>query len=99
MGYKYLPCLSPGKYIERIKEGMRSVQWIGTHSMPMTDDEQGGPKSSGISTESDIGLNITRYGNREVYTRLIKGNNLGNRNVNKSQVSVLWNYGLWAHIE
>ena len=42
MGYKYLPSLSSGKYIERIKEGMISVQWIGTHSMPMTDDGKRG---------------------------------------------------------
>ena len=57
-----------------------------------------GSIASGISTESDIGLNITRQGTREVHARLIKGNNLGNRNVKKSQVSVLWNGGLWAHI-
>ena len=43
MEYKYLSSLSSVKNIERIKEGMRSVQWIGTHSMPMTDDGQGGP--------------------------------------------------------
>ena len=52
--------MNSGKYIERIKERMRSVKRIGTHSMPMTDGEQGGPRSSGISTESDIGRNIAR---------------------------------------
>ena len=59
MGYKYLLSLSPGKHIKRIKEGMRRVQWIGTHSMPMTDDGRG-PRSLGIRTESAIRRNIAR---------------------------------------
>ena len=40
-------------------EGMRSFKWVGMHSMPMTDDEKG-YRASGISTESDIRLNIIR---------------------------------------
>ena len=43
-----------------IKEHMRSVKRIGTHSMPMTDDGKKGPRSSDRYTESDIERNITR---------------------------------------
>src|SRR3954464_9126475 len=39
--------------------------------------KKGGFRASGISIESDIGLNITRQGTREVYTSSIKRNNLG----------------------
>src|SRR4051812_2817161 len=38
---RYLPSLSSWKYIERIKECMRSVKRRGTRSMPMTDDGKG----------------------------------------------------------
>ena len=42
-----------------------------------------GSIASGISTESDIGLNNTRYGTREVHTRSVKRINLGNKNVKR----------------
>ena len=59
MGYKYLPSLCSVKYIARIKERMRCFKRICAYSMPMTDDEKRGVyRSSGISTESDIGRNI-----------------------------------------
>ena len=68
------------------------------YSMPMKDDEKGS-RASGISTESDIKLKIIRYMTRELYTTSSKRNNLENRKVQESQVLILWNYGLWAHIE
>ena len=33
---------------------------MGMHLMPMMDEKKGVSRASGISTESDVGLNITR---------------------------------------
>ena len=72
------------EYIERNKRRYEGFKRMGMHLMPMMGEEKGGSRASDISTESGIGLSLTRLGTREVHTRLIKGNNLGNRNVIKS---------------
>jgi len=40
---------------------------------------------------------ISRKVARELHTKPSVRNNLGNRGVQESQVSILWNCGLWAH--
>ena len=40
---------------------------------------------------------ITRKMTHELYTKSSARNNFGNMGVQESQVSILWNYGLWAH--
>src|SRR4051812_30865984 len=87
-----------GNTSREAKEGMRGFKRIGMHSMPMRNEKKGS-RASGISIESDIELNITRYRTHELHTRSNKRNNLENVKVQESQVLILWNCGLWAHIE
>ena len=57
----------------------------------MTDDDKGS-RASGISTVSDTRLNISREMTRELHTKPSMRSNFGNRDVQESQVSFLWNY-------
>ena len=59
MRYKVSLELKLRTYLERNERRYESLKRIGRHSMPTMDDEKGS-RASGISTESDIRLNITR---------------------------------------
>ena len=62
MGYKQsLPSLNSGECNERNELRYKGFKWMGMNLMPMMDEEKGGgSRASGVSTQSDIGLNITR---------------------------------------
>ena len=61
MGYKEsLLSLDSGEGNERNKRRFAGFKRIDMHLMPMMDEEKGGSRASGLSTESDIGLNIAR---------------------------------------
>ena len=61
MGYKVsLPSLTLGNTTRENKQRYAGFKRMGIYLMPTMDEGKGGSKASGISTESDIVLNITR---------------------------------------
>ena len=60
MGFKHHPSYDSGEYTERNKGKYENYKWVGMHSMPVSEDEKGGPRTSGISTESGIEVKVTR---------------------------------------
>src|SRR3954469_16987497 len=99
MGYKEsLPSLNSGECNERNKRRYEGFKRMGMHLMPTMDEEKGGFHSIGHKHRVLYRTEHHKVGDSCVHMRLIKWNNLRKRNINKSQVSVLWNCGLWAHI-